>query len=281
MDEEDNQPVPSNRVDATTVRARTMDEEDNDPEKGQAQVEQTVLNPQGCEERPTCNGDDTIHEVGLLHSPRCLLLTYVFRTPFSLMPCAFILAVCLIVFSILGLGGVFGDLQPRKVLNHSYGIALGFVIIVCDSKARWMEAWWNVQNVLFFWCYMLRTVHGRALFYMYVGFMLLLVVPGDPRDISHPHLIVSDKWMLITLSLSGAFVLLGFLCICLYWIGWRHTINIQGYGTPLLLHDIPSARQSPSQHGHGHGHGQGHGHGHGQGHGHGHGHGRAQPSPKS
>jgi len=145
------------------------------------------------------------------------------NTPFALKPCGFILALVLIVFSILGLGEVFGEVDPRKLLNHTYGILLGFVIIVCDSKSRWNDAWYDVQFKLFHWCYFLQTVHGRSLFYMYVGCMIILVLPESEHE----------TWLYIAWLLSGAFILLGLACISMYWCCWKNIIMAQGYRTSM------------------------------------------------
>jgi len=135
---------------------------------------------------------------------------YVMDNPPSLKVTAFVTGVCLIIFSVLMLINptIFGELNftPAHYLTNLYNIGFGVIIIICDGKESWMKCCCNVQVRLFYQCFFLATVTGRALFYIYVGIGSLLV----------PH-----NWFLSIFNglIGGTLLFLGFAYIGIYWLG--------------------------------------------------------------
>merc|ERR550537_609843 len=103
---------------------------------------------------------------------------YIFENPVSVKIMCFIMGLVIITFSILGCFSLFGaDFKPSEYLTNVYNIFFGIIICICDGKESWMKNLCDVQAKIFTYCYCLATQTGRAIFYLYVGSMTLLLLP--------------------------------------------------------------------------------------------------------
>jgi hypothetical protein len=104
----------------------------------------------------------------------------------------------IITFSILGCFSLFGaNFKPKEYLTNAYNIIFGIIICICDGKESWMQNLCDVQAKLFTVAYALATQTGRAIFYIYVGSMTMLLLPED-----------STFWAVTYCVIGGVLVLL-------------------------------------------------------------------------
>ncbi|OLP77370.1 hypothetical protein AK812_SmicGene42568, partial [Symbiodinium microadriaticum] len=105
---------------------------------------------------------------------------YIQENPASLKTMCFCIGLLLMIFSIVTLINPFAVLfMPRHYLANIYNIMFGVIICICDGKESWMRNCGDVQAKLFQKAFILANPAGRAMFYIYVGTMTMLLVPGD------------------------------------------------------------------------------------------------------
>jgi len=133
---------------------------------------------------------------------------YIQENPSSVKVICFFLGLVLCIFSILGLFNLFGAMfSPKEWLANFYNVAFGVIICICDGKESWMEKCGNVQARLFQQCYFLATATGKALFYLYVGTMTLLVLP------------VSFFWSFFYIIIGSALCVMALFMLVSRWCG--------------------------------------------------------------
>eukprot|EP00439_Symbiodinium_sp_Y106_P067047 s4767_g11.t1 len=108
---------------------------------------------------------------------------YISENPTSLKILCFCSGLALIAFSLLGLFNPFDiNIIPKDQLCNLYNVFFGVIICVCDGKESWLRACGDLQGTLFRKAYFLASQTGRSLFYLYVGTMTLLLLPGGILD---------------------------------------------------------------------------------------------------
>jgi hypothetical protein len=133
---------------------------------------------------------------------------YIQENPTSVKVFCFITGLVLIVFSILGCFNLFGAaFAPREYLSNVYNVMFGILICVCDGKESWMVSCFNVQAKLFEQAFFLATQTGRAMFYIYIGSMTLLVLPD------------SVFWKIVYIAIGGWLCLMALLMLIIQWCG--------------------------------------------------------------
>eukprot|EP00929_Paragymnodinium_shiwhaense_P074337 TRINITY_DN38030_c0_g2_i1.p1 TRINITY_DN38030_c0_g2~~TRINITY_DN38030_c0_g2_i1.p1 ORF type:complete len:210 (+),score=55.28 TRINITY_DN38030_c0_g2_i1:69-698(+) len=133
---------------------------------------------------------------------------YIQENPTSVKVFCFMTGLILIVFSLLGCFNIFGGIvAPRQYLTNVYNVIFGLIICICDGKESWMKSCFDVQSKLFQYAFFLATQTGRALFYLYVGTMTLLVLPD------------SWFWSLLYIIIGGVLCLLAILMLIIQWCG--------------------------------------------------------------
>ena len=145
------------------------------------------------------------------------ITVYIQENPTSLKTLCFIIGLLLVIFSIVTLINPFAVLfMPRHYLANVYNIFFGVVICICDGKESWMRSCGDVQAKLFQKAFILANPTGRAMFYIYVGTMTMLLVPGD------------GLWMIIYIILGSALCLLALIMLFLQYCG--HLCGSRTYG---------------------------------------------------
>uniref|UniRef100_A0A7S4RLN6 Uncharacterized protein n=1 Tax=Alexandrium monilatum TaxID=311494 RepID=A0A7S4RLN6_9DINO len=135
---------------------------------------------------------------------------FVQKNPVAVQLICCLMGLALSVCSILSLIGVI-DHDPQRSdqeklrdgIQHIYTTFFGLVIVVCDSKPEWMDKCFGVQAMLYKYLYFLATQTGRAVFYLYVGSITLLMLPEN------------DLWKVVYFCLGGALAALGLLQVVL------------------------------------------------------------------
>mmetsp|Transcript_25012 Transcript_25012/g.40189 ORF Transcript_25012/g.40189 Transcript_25012/m.40189 type:complete len:216 (+) Transcript_25012:97-744(+) len=110
------------------------------------------------------------------------ITAYIMENPTSVKIMCFMMGIVLIIFSILGCFGLFGadDFEPKHYLAQVYNVFFGIIICICDGKESWMkDCCCDVQSKLFANAYILANQTGRAVFYLYVASMTLLLLPDN------------------------------------------------------------------------------------------------------
>ncbi|CAE8627532.1 unnamed protein product, partial [Polarella glacialis] len=136
------------------------------------------------------------------------LKAYIQENPSSVKVACFLVGLVLIVFSLLGCFNVFGAaFKPKEYLSNVYNVFFGVIICICDGKESWMVTCFDVQAKLFKVAYILATQTGRALFYLYVGSMTLLVLPE------------SMFWSAFYICIGAILCLLALVMLFIQWCG--------------------------------------------------------------
>merc|ERR1712032_1179647 len=78
-----------------------------------------------------------------------------------------------------------------QVLQNVYVSVFGLVIFLADVRSSWANAFFGSQRILFQYCHFLATSVGRAIFFVYVGLIILFMLPE------------SDTWKAIYIILGG------------------------------------------------------------------------------
>lgn len=100
---------------------------------------------------------------------------YVQESHFSVRILCFCVALALMISSVLGLLNIFQS--PFQYLFAVSNIVFAGIIIIMDGKSEWFARCGDLQGRLFTWAAFLGTLSGRALFYFYVGFINLFILP--------------------------------------------------------------------------------------------------------
>eukprot|EP00933_Yihiella_yeosuensis_P001384 TRINITY_DN10224_c4_g1_i1.p1 TRINITY_DN10224_c4_g1~~TRINITY_DN10224_c4_g1_i1.p1 ORF type:complete len:250 (+),score=21.58 TRINITY_DN10224_c4_g1_i1:92-751(+) len=101
--------------------------------------------------------------------------SYVQESHCSLQVLCFSSAVALLLSSILGVINVFDALfKPMQYIFAFWNIIFAAIIIIIDGRSDWFG---NVQTRIFQAAALLASYRGRALFYLYVGSINLLMLP--------------------------------------------------------------------------------------------------------
>merc|ERR1712232_196662 len=133
---------------------------------------------------------------------------YIQENPTSVKVLCFFTGLVLMVFSSLGLFNIFGAaFEPKQYLTNVYNVFFGFLICVCDGKESWMKSCFDIQEKVFRYAYFLATQTGRAIFYIYIGSMTLLVLPDN------------WFWKVIYIIIGGVLCLLAMLMLIINWCG--------------------------------------------------------------
>ena len=142
---------------------------------------------------------------------------YIQENPASIKTMCFCIGLLLMIFSIITLFNPFAVLfMPRHYLANVYNIIFGIIICICDGKESWMQSCGDVQAKLFQKAFILANPTGRAMFYIYVGTMTMLLVPGD------------GLWMIIYIILGSTLCIMALLMLFMHYCG--HLCGARTYG---------------------------------------------------
>jgi hypothetical protein len=142
--------------------------------------------------------------------------TYVVENPMSIQVISFILGVTLTTFSILG---IFNFLSGTEAFLMSiYNSFFGLVIVVADGPTSCWDKLpcGNLQAALYKYFYVLANPFGRALFYWYVGSIVIFLGPED------------GAWYYIYICLGAALMAVGAVMIIVRCCKDRCTKNKDG-----------------------------------------------------
>ncbi|CAE7298069.1 unnamed protein product [Symbiodinium pilosum] len=132
---------------------------------------------------------------------------YISENPTSLKVLCFCAGLALVGFSLLAIFNPFDfSIVPKDRLCNIYNVFFGLVICICDGKGSWLRACGDLQGNLFRKAYFLASQTGRSLFYVYVGSMTFLLLPGG----------ILSFFNRVT---GGALCVLALLMLALDWCG--------------------------------------------------------------
>eukprot|EP00928_Gymnodinium_smaydae_P037737 TRINITY_DN26157_c0_g1_i1.p2 TRINITY_DN26157_c0_g1~~TRINITY_DN26157_c0_g1_i1.p2 ORF type:complete len:270 (+),score=69.21 TRINITY_DN26157_c0_g1_i1:71-880(+) len=105
---------------------------------------------------------------------------YVEENHYGLKAVSLCVALALFVCSIISLINVFSVLtQPYQYLFSIYNACFAAIILVIEGKSEWFARCGNLRAELFDSAKFLARQSGRAAFYVYVGSINLIMLPGN------------------------------------------------------------------------------------------------------
>mmetsp|Transcript_44996 Transcript_44996/g.104090 ORF Transcript_44996/g.104090 Transcript_44996/m.104090 type:complete len:250 (-) Transcript_44996:137-886(-) len=135
--------------------------------------------------------------------------TYVQENPNILRAVLFAVGLALLVCSGLGMLNVLNIVfDPFQYLFACYNAIFAGIVVVLEGKPDWYQSFGHVQSWIFGQAAFLASQAGRAIFYMFIGTINLLVLPRN------------WLWRLIYIAMGGSLcgvgicMLLGYLGIC-------------------------------------------------------------------
>mmetsp|Transcript_3477 Transcript_3477/g.6113 ORF Transcript_3477/g.6113 Transcript_3477/m.6113 type:complete len:197 (-) Transcript_3477:61-651(-) len=134
------------------------------------------------------------------------ITVYIKENPTSVKIMCFMVGLLLIIFSIIGLVNPFLALMPKQYLCNVYNVFFGVIICICDGKEAWMQKCGDIQAKLFQKAFILASPTGRAIFYIYVGTITMLLVP-------------EGLWMIVYIILGSVLCALALLMLIFSWCG--------------------------------------------------------------
>eukprot|EP00397_Hematodinium_sp_SG-2012_P040952 GEMP01044993.1.p1 GENE.GEMP01044993.1~~GEMP01044993.1.p1 ORF type:complete len:228 (-),score=34.21 GEMP01044993.1:1094-1741(-) len=143
----------------------------NNPKFQQAQADAEKQVAHGIAER-AMHGAGKTAKAGALE-----LKIYVTENPASLKMICFVTALCLIVFSIIGIINITNVADPIDYIVTIFNVIFGFLIVVTEGKASW--GFCGVREKIFQNFGFLTYPAGRSGFYIYVGIMVLGILPSE------------------------------------------------------------------------------------------------------
>jgi len=102
--------------------------------------------------------------------------TYIIENPNGLKTFGLLLGSLLLVFSLLGVINVFSIVHPLGYAVNLFNIFFAMTVVVIEGKESW--GFFGLREKLFDNFKVLSYPSGRVAFYLYLGIMILCILPG-------------------------------------------------------------------------------------------------------
>jgi len=102
--------------------------------------------------------------------------TYIIENPNGLKTFGLLLGSLLLVFSLLGVINVFSIVHPLGYAANLFNIFFALAVVVIEGKESW--GYFGLREKLFNNFKVLSYPSGRIAFYLYLGIMILCILPG-------------------------------------------------------------------------------------------------------